>query len=341
MKEKLIIDDDAKLLVQSGVEIILLNDIQVRGSLVMDGDKEDRIYVHQQAEPRATYIRFTTISENNMIRNAEFSKTHIAIAHDTLIEDIFFSNASLNFNGDDNVIKNSKLKDSSVEIRGQNNNIRDTVFDGGQYDLSKYGIYVYEKAYNTVIDKSIIKNMPNSGIWVYEPNTRINNSSIVGNGTIGIDARFINFFSEDTNFTIENTIVSGNETGIIISDGAGFTHIINCEVSENGVGINFKKRSLPSNGQFSTISGTDIYNNLIGLNVENIDQHIIKNNNIYSNNQYNLIAPVGITTMDYSGNYWGTDNEEEIGNYIFNFYNDYDYVKTEFKPFLTTPYTKE
>jgi nitrous oxidase accessory protein NosD len=99
-----------------------------------------------------------------------------------------------------------------------------------------------------------------------------------------------------------------------------------------GIIINSSDTDNSSDISYSDISG---YN--VGIKLEGSSTEIsISNSNLYNNRMYNIENAMA-ETVDARSNYWGTTIESEIGDSIFDIYDDLNYGEVIYDPFLTDP----
>lgn len=122
-------------------------------------------------------------------------------------------------------------------------------------------------------------------------------------------------------------IIEGLSYGICFDSRTGDSIIKNCIIRNSDTGI--------YSWQSNEISYNTIYNCNYGIRDVSANVHY---NNIYNNN-YNISAPKYDGTVDFTNNYWGTTDNAEISNKIYEFYDDFNLCKVIFEPFLTEPYT--
>jgi hypothetical protein len=161
------------------------------------------------------------------------------------------------------------------------------------------GYHYAINARGPIITKNIIENSKSSGILGNVNCGDCPNPIISGNRLTNLGGAGI----DGTESIITNNLIFNNDVGIIAT--------LNSEVHYN-----------------------TIYNNNIGI----ISTHgnFISNNNIFSNIQWNL-KNVSQIDMLVDSNWWGELDLAGIGNFIYDYYDDFTLGKVNYIPFLTSP----
>jgi hypothetical protein len=124
-----------------------------------------------------------------------------------------------------------------------------------------------------------------------------------------------------------NTIsqTKGGGAGIFIEGG-------NAVIKQNYLYKNYCGISVTT---ADSIESNTIIDNTIGIQTFQAETSpSIHYNNIYNNTQYNLM--IGTTTdLDVINNYWGTTSKETITGTIRDYYDEYNWGKAIYSPFLT------
>jgi hypothetical protein len=237
----------------------------------------------------------------------------------------------------------------------------DTVYvKAGTYDIAAEGYFSYysfkclaifkpisligENCQNTVINATIDhETIVYSGIQVDADNVRISGFTIISNRN--------SVYILGNNNTLTGNIIK------LTSEG-GAVGVYNGNVSSNiiegvgvGKGVQANKNSIISNniirnfhvGISSLIGETNqsifdntIANNTIGLGRYLEAPALLYHNNIENNSQ-NSIYLTSNKDINASYNYWGTTNQTEIENSIYDNKNDSSLGTVNFMPFLTVP----
>jgi len=206
-------------------------------------------------------------------------------------------------------------------------NITSVVVSNSKFVKNGLGIHLtcreYSNAYGYIANNTLLYN--DEGITI---ENRYNSPVIiVENNIISLNARNgINIqghpYPGDT--ILRKNLVTGNGgTGISITGSHTHTqsHIILTQnsIMENEVGV---------------------YVCLDPLYPETLAIVEINNNNIYTNKQYDLKVgtPVSFpTNLNATNNYWGTTNSTLIGQYIYDFNDNWDLGTVDYIPFLNEP----
>ncbi|UCH88721.1 MAG: right-handed parallel beta-helix repeat-containing protein [Thermoplasmata archaeon] len=186
------------------------------------------------------------------------------------------------------------------------------------------------------------------GIYCYYSSPRISNN-IISNNRDGINCWYSNIHR------INNNTIEMNERGIVMAKSSPI--IFNNSINRNKQGISCHEKSSPTI-IYNNISRNDrgivfefggsakIYNNTINKNKKGI--HIfgqpelypkISNNNILDNFEYNIQNEYNKNDVNATNNYWGTIEILQIDNRIYDFYDDFQWGKVIYKPFLQDPST--
>lgn len=327
----LVIDERAKLSIEPGVEVILQNHIKVLGTIELNGNEDENITINRPGS-NINKIELTNLSQKNIIENTKFDNITLNISsNETVMNNIILNNGGiLEVSGSNNIIKNSNLKKTSLKIDGQYNEVINSVID--DRSIVNYGLLISRGALYTKITNCTVKNIYQYGVMAYATMSEITDSHIIDNGSVGI---YVDTSSSLYNFTIKNTEVKGNNTGILLKDSTGSVHLLGNNIYANDMGIMVDNQSLYKRSHI--FKGNNIYSNDIGIRTNSIYNNEIAQNNIYNNLTYNLFAPYGLGTLDYSENYWGLLVEDEIKSTILDFYDDYDLYKVNVVPFLESP----
>jgi uncharacterized membrane protein len=164
--------------------------------------------------------------------------------------------------------------------------------------MSHYNDHYYVE----IIRSKLIDTPINLGIGRY---VSISNSLIRYSGSYGITTRSLIMDSS-------SVIGSGNgkSTGIIITGNR--------------------------DNRPNKITNSVIAYNGIGIDITDADSLEIVNCNIINNSNYNIKNKAKVD-INATNNYWGTSNKNEISKKIFDYYDDINYGKVKFEPYLTSP----
>lgn len=139
------------------------------------------------------------------------------------------------------------------------------------------------------------------------------------------------------NNTITNSTV-GISIGILIRAwfSTNIPEIRNNLITQNDVGIQYtiSRQELYSTRQ-TIIENNTIAQNGIGIKfIYATDEYQIINNNIQDNAQYNIYLETTYNEVNVTGNWWGTADQTEIANAIYDYYKDFNLGKVSYTPFL-------
>jgi len=222
-----------------------------------------------------------------------------------------------------------KFIDSSVDAQydANNNYINGSIvkftsikFGGKQFSGSLYGAAIYCEGANPVISNSIISN---------------NYTSSYGGG----------FYLRDCNsIIIRNNEITSNESG----DQGGAFWILNSsgEIKNNLIRDNTARRG---GGFYIAYNSPKIINNSIVTNIGGgfyirdlyrtieVTENNIKNNSPYAISEDPAYA-LSKVDINSTNNWWGTTDATEIGNQIYDYYDDISLGKVIYEPIATQPY---
>jgi parallel beta-helix repeat protein len=205
------------------------------------------------------------------------------------------------------LIKLFSDEDAGIDIRSENNLIRNVKFTGN----NNYGIYLYQ-AHNNTIENCFFKDNINGGIYSLYSNDNLFNDNTFINNTRGLHLRYV-YDSIVTN----NSISSSEVMGIYLY--ASRRDVINDNVfTENNLGIHIK------GAKNNTLKG-----NLFMGNVEGIyfccggEENKIFLNSFITNDIHAYGNPINEFDNGSVGNYWddynGIDADGDgIGDTFYN-----------------------
>lgn len=194
----------------------------------------------------------------------------------------------------------------------------------------KQGSALELKSDNNLIENAVFSSFTWSGVDIDEGNNNvIRNCTFENNSPFGI------FIRSSNNNRIEGSDFSNSRIRLHISDNNVITknNIYQSNDSYGSIEI--------SASEFNEFTNNTIFNNKIGIEIGwEGNNNIITNNNIYNNLDYNIKVSKKEPneTIDLSNNYWGIIDRGEISNKIYDYYDDFNYAKINFEPFLQIPY---
>lgn len=181
-----------------------------------------------------------------------------------------------------------------------------------------FGLYVNYSNSNNEIRHCLIGENSNTGIYLFRGCTSNNiedctiyNQSSTDSMNPGCG---IHFDADSDNNSVKNCFILGNNYGIDFYPNCTNNSIMNNDIQKNNIGINFEN---------------------YGWNSDNKSN--INNNNICNNIQYNLSSGHNSSEVNAENNYWGTTDENQIDNSIYDFYDDFSRTIVLFKPYLNNP----
>ncbi|MFA5851233.1 MAG: hypothetical protein WC820_00900 [Spirochaetales bacterium] len=338
------------LTIQPGVSILYSGAyvMMVKGSLIAEGLPLNKIvFSSTPATASGTcYVQYKETSLSNS-RMSDISMTAAGKAIDIIngvdgamtISNIELINSMISAGGGTLTITNSTIQDSAVKIPTYGNGIV-TIQDSLSTDSSM--LCEYTSSGTMTVQRMTI----NGGGVSADPNvcqidiavldSIFTDSSIyIGVSATGRVARCqlenstISGYAHNPLTIVDSVIAFNGDYGIKVYDSLypKYTEISNCRIHGNGNGIGIYMSS-------GTISDTDIFDTAIGVKIRN-GSSTISNSNIYQNSVYNL-ENLTEGTISAIGNYWGTENESEIENKIFDIHDNVLYGEVVWSPYSLT-----
>lgn len=258
-------------------------------------------------------------------------------ANDVVIDNALIEWASfgvwVNSGVDNTSITNSAIKNITRGVQ-VDNGATNVVIDNVLIENAFRGVELKPGSINTSILNSTIRNISQQGISFNSA------SGTVSNNVIDLTNHAISLRSASP--LITNNVLSDSSNGIwMLAQSAVISADIKGNtISGNNVGINI---AAGFQGAAPVIdSGNIIINNGIGLNFDNENgvgpiNPIINNNEIYSNNIYNIYAGRDSNTIDATGNWWGTVVISDIAASIYDFTDQVDQRSIDYSGFLGAP----
>jgi len=189
------------------------------------------------------------------------------------------------------------------------------------------GVHTDEFDCSVYLDK--VKVLFNGvGLDLYRGHFDMSNSIIAKNKGFGVHLPEGGF----SNSYIYNSTISENSGYGIYASSWNWhpTYIIGCTITNNALSGIYREA-----GQH----GVYIYNSTISRNKDSGVRgfvHAVFYNNIFENFPYEFKnEELGDVNATY--NWWGTINETQIGEHIYDYYDDYNLGRVIFKPFLSEP----
>jgi hypothetical protein len=317
-----LVEQGATLTIEPGTEIRFDENIylQVRGKLLADGNENDMIrFTANSPAPRYHLwgsIQFKENADDGSILNfciIEYgygsSKYHASVFVEGGLNTVTNNFFHDNYGGIH--LSNWNTVADSFEIRS-NSIINNTGF-GGTGDSGNGIILNGEgKDLNIIITDNQLKRNFRSGIFIEDADSSsivIKDNNIIENKEYGITIE-----SSNENMEIMNNLIVGNEHGGLY--GKMPRVFENNTVKDHEFGIITKGYNVQSFPKY-----------------QNLD-YVGQNNNIYDNevNVKNIVDQ----DLDFSFNWWGENDSNVIDDKIFDYYDDFNYGKIEYEPFLTS-----
>ncbi|MCM1990606.1 NosD domain-containing protein [Oceanirhabdus seepicola] len=203
----------------------------------------------------------------------------------------------------------------------------EVIFDGNYY-LDIKGKIIAQGSEKENIKFSSGTNIRWKGIKIESAYNKMK-YCVVENSENGVHLKYETAHSN----TIDKCKLINNDVGISLElcYSSESNKIQNCILAYNEIGVNIK------GSEYTTISNCNITNNNIGIyQGVCLKKNYIRRNNIYNNDEYNLQVDTKNANDQYFFyyNYWGTTDKEEIEEMIFDFYDDYEYTKVRYEPYL-------
>jgi hypothetical protein len=188
-----------------------------------------------------------------------------------------------------------------------------------------------------IADCSIVKNGMNGIFANHGCSVAVNNSTISDNSYHGIQKVYSTLIVDQCE--IENNGLDGvNSKGDYLNE---LVVIANSNVSfNNNIGINlWHGGGNPGGGEPVTLFANTITFNQVGVALRGPTSELqetqnVLYNNIFGNFLYNF-QNLGSFDINATNIWWGTTNDAEISQHIYDYYDDYELGKIVYDPFLT------
>jgi parallel beta-helix repeat protein len=329
----ILVDKNASLTIDPGVTIKFAGNyyMRIEGGFSAVGTENNRIVFTSNK---------TTPSKNQwdrikIVRNSENSK--IFIKHSTFqygneFIEVDRQNPTVNI---EFIISNNIFQNSSgaIEIVGEHNdfiNITDNLFQDVGSAISAGG---GGNNLNIDISNNIFQNVDSSistGSYGDQVSIQIHNNSF-NNCSTGIVCNS----EKSLKFDITKNRFYNNEIGIHCK--YGLINISENMIKSNNNGILLDENSPHSHEANTRVERNVIQNNSKGITIGKYNFPIfVKNNNIEQSKEYQLYHN-GLNDYNITNNWWGTTNTDSINQSIFDYYDDFNYGKITYTPFLTSP----
>ncbi len=235
--------------------------------------------------------------------------------------------AGIELNSRDNIIDYSSISNSSRGIVSNGGNvISNSDISNIQNDYSAYGIYSSgdDKIINTHVN-----NVNSNGYSDQEGIALMGNGGVVDNCLV--ENTPVGILSINGNKIINSVVRNASSYGIYVISN---TIIKNNTIDNAYIGVETSYGG-------SVISNNTITNSQIGFgmvpyyNNYNINNQVHFNN--FIDNNINIKSVPLDFSLDFTNNYFGTTDEVEIKNKIYDYYDDFNYAKILYNPYLTEP----
>jgi hypothetical protein len=357
--------NDATLTIEAGVNIQYSGayEILIKGAIIANGEVSNPIIFNSSSADaisgaRMLMFKDTDLSDSSLnhlvLENSDISVqigeetehnqgeknngtltiSHVKISNTIIITDGYDTGAKLTINdanivsstirgtyprSEEIIIKNSEISNCNIKSDSYNKGItiRDSTVTDSEFTIgcSPANIHIID---STIKDSNIQEGGGNPVMGPLE----ITNSKMI-NTPVNLPA---------VTLEVSNSIISYSGSYCFIF-GNGF--IDNSLITGKGQGVALEitgKRGYYIGGNVSITSSTITYNS-IGIRIKDFYVISIQNNNIYENALYN-IENLAIKDVAAQDNFWGTTDTEEIGDLIFDYYDDINYGKVLNDQFL-------
>ena len=294
----------------AGIYIEYSNNNTISGNTANDNNQQgiylydsDHNYITENtANNNDNGVEMDTSCENNYIGgNTANNNTWIGIA----------SFAMCHFN---NITGNTANNNGNIGIYLEDECNNNVISGNTVNDNADTGIHLSGNCDYNIITESIVNNNTYNGIYIYgycDSNT-ISNNLISGTGSAAYGIS-VHWYSDKNTF-IENTILHNVEIGIELYDFCEDNTVSDNIVSYNGLnGIGIYDFS-----DYNTITDNLLYNNAIGLYIDNSDNNTIYENVFSKNGEHAFEDGIDNTwNSTFFGNYWdnhtGPDTSPQDG----------------------------
>jgi PKD repeat protein len=328
----IIVEKGVVLTIEAGVLVKFNNgtNLVVDGTLLVKGTKElPIIFTSSSTSPKPgdwgrIYLRGKTTDPKNEITYATIQYATFGLFSEYRSFELYNSNVTNCCNNGISVI-NSDDQQASIIIVGciisENNGSGIGLFGGG-FNITgniiayngNYGIDLDVAGPGVIADNKITFNQRSgvhiSNCMIYRGRLEVINNIAMGND-VGIQTEFIltdPFLAP----LIVGNIIQNNSIGILI--GGGFFR-----------------------GGSAIITRNDIIENNVGVLSDYDSAYVeIRGNKIYENAEYDLVHK-SKADINATYNWWGTTNETLIAHRIYDYYDDWNYGKVLFKPYIIPP----
>lgn len=204
------------------------------------------------------------------------------------------------------IIENTVLNSTSMYISASPKIYNNSIVDTPVWVTSSWsGSGAIFDASPIILNNTIIGGGSSYGIETFYSAAIIANNTIVG-CSAGINMK------SDTSTIVEGNLIANNSDGIniIVHQGPSSPTIRNNTIIYNTYGISLSR-------QFTAVTAP-----------------VILYNNIYDNTNYNLKSSVS-DEINATLNWWGTTDTQAVNQTIYDFYDNFQFGKVIFAPFLT------
>ncbi len=325
------------------------------GKLLAEGLLEDSIYfIPNHSHPgqfwkwKGITIKNSNAEDQNILRYSKVEDAEISLLIDDS-KNILVENSSLLnsqsvglqiFNSSFCYIMNSEIINnySGIELFAEYlGSTSENVIFNTKIKNKNHNVYIYREEggiyQNNIISGNIIAD-GNNGIWIDNSGGSVNSENIIEKNIIinnGSDVGYGLFLAHDS--TIISNNIFWNNNVAIFSEGAGH----NSSILDNSFYENNWAIAIGGGSQ-----GNKIFNNTFSLNehevlgIKETTNTIFDNNNLLNNQgKRNIVVNNTANNMAIPNNFWGTTNETQIDDLIYDGKDDPDRGIIEFVPFLT------
>lgn len=234
---------------------------------------------------------------------------------------------------------------AGIELNSRNNLIDHSVISNAENAIVSNGGNVISNTHlNNILGKSY-----ETYVIYSKGDDKISNTHI---NAAGSQYRIGGIFMQGQGGVVNNAVVENVDVGVNVNAD---NDIINSVVNNTEeYGIYARSNSVIKNNKIenayiginteyggNTITYNTVTDSKIGYsmtsyyNNDDIINEIHYNN--FINNETHIKSIPKDYSLDFSNNYFGTTEEEEIAEKIYDFYDDFNYIKIVFKPYLLEP----
>ncbi len=314
VKSNLLLEAGAELIIEPGVEVKFDQGVGcwIYGTLKAQGSESRKIlFTSSNISPqKGDWMGFRYESENSYIANINGEYISGSILSNCIyeyFEYIYIINSSVYL--ENSIFRYGKSSVGYRHFANTNCIIRNCEFT----DFTRVGFSFINVGFASLI-----------------------NCTFKNNATLDL---YQNVFGLSELLNIDSCNFVQNQLGLNCHiNGNKSINVINCNFYENitGIDISYSDNPMPLK-----IYNSHIYNNDIGIQVYSMSSENceIANCSLYENHSYQIKSSVSNKQFNINAinNWWGTTNEQEIVESLYDFYDNFNLNKIIFKPYLLGP----